>query len=447
MPMGTEWYPNVGAAAAVSAGWTGVDRRVAIIEDCRPADPNLLSGVIETAHTGGCAGWHTISVASVVRSVGSPWGVASYAGILIGNFVDYSGDIFAWANSRVPDVVNFSYGPTAYLVSSGSNYGFLDGGITASDMQHDWWVLRYPYALFTLPAGNMNHGSAIPLSWQHTSNRAYNGVNVGGSDQTGTAARSDDAWISISTWRNHTTTHADRELPEIVAPIYLIDTGSVTNQSGTSVAAPQAAGAIALIRERNPFQLATGNWPEAQKAMLLATADCDIDGVTLSLSDSVDDRDGAGLLNVYRAVVLADPANRVTDTTARVWGFRYGSMYFSSSFVSGVWQQDTHVITDASGRVRIVLTWDATPVCSGGSSPSSCTGETIDADLNLTLFTLGGSQVATSASFDNNYEVITATASPNTEYIARVSMVGTPSAYFTYFGMAWAPYPTGCPNP
>jgi len=429
-PTNTTWHQNVGAHIPNTAGWNGNGRRVAIMEGSQPDSYTNLSGIVATASPSGGTWWHTRWTTGIVREVPSPFGIAPSVGILIANWDGFGpGTVQQWALDNGADVINFSWS-----FNDGSN-----GGLSSTDLYHDWLILQFPYSLFSSTSGNIMD-SAKP----YIQNRSYNALIVGATDTVGTEMRSDDVMASFSSWRNHSTTHGDRELPEIVAPGTCVTAGGVTCENGTSAAAPIVSGAIALVRHRNPFGVAAGNWPEAQKAMLMATADCDRDGVRLDLSDTTDDRDGVGILNVARAVALANPANANFGNTPTVRGFRYGSMNFSTDFTGAVWNVVPKVQTGATGWISIVLTWDATPNC---PTPTTCTGSGPDADLDLTIFNdATGAIVSYSASWDNNYEVLIRHLSPNTAYRLQVSKVSNRTAS-TYYGLAWDVFADGCPDP
>lgn len=310
-----------------------------------------------------------------------------------------------------------------------------------------------------------NYGSSV-AGCHRVGNRGYNGLIVGGSNDHATTTRSDDtAWLEPPTvvipgfldgdgtsWGNPTSPHNDRELPEIVAPARNISImfggGSIQGTNGTSLSTPMVSSAVALLRQLNPFNLAAGNWPEAQKAILMASVDCDVHHGFLSLTDALDDRDGVGELHVVRALSLGDPQNNTTAYGQRkIRGFRYGSMYFPSSFPLGQWQVTPLIKSGAGGILRIVLTWDATPVCSGAPPSIQCTENAPDADLNIALVSADGSVVASSTSFDNNYEVITAEVPPAENYSLVVTQAGMARTAMTYYGLAWDMFSTNCAGP
>jgi Subtilase family len=432
-PLWTTWHPAVKADTANSAGWTGFGRRVAMLEGGQPDNTSELSGILATASPSGYTDSHIRLTTGVVRKTTSPMGIAPSVGILIANWGSFPGpgSTQQWAIDNGADVINFSWS---------FNLGF-NGPPGNHDLYHDWLILRPPYSMFVVAAGN--DGAHADPTRQFVQNRSYNGLVVGASSDANTAARSDDTIAAFSSWMNPSASGTtDRELPEIVAPGVCVDSAGPSGgcQPGTSFATPMVSGAIALLRERNPFNLSSGNWPEAQKAILMATADCDVNGVRLNLTDSTDDRDGVGLLNVNRAITLGDPANANFTGAATTQGFRYGSFSFPGSFSGGNWTTVPRVQTSSSGWISIVLAWDATPTC---PSSSTCTGVGPDADMNLLLL-LGGKTVASSVSFNNNYEVIIAQLSPNTDYDVRVQL-STYQQTSTYYGLAWSTFDAGCP--
>lgn len=286
-----------------------------------------------------------------------------------------------------------------------------------------------------------NKGADPSPALQYIQNRSYNGLIVGGCDDRGTAQRSDDTIWTGSSWRNHSTPNGDRELPEIVASAKGVTAAGVSG-SGTSLAAPAVAGAVAIVNERNP---GLTWWPEVQKAIVMAATDCNVDGPVLDLMDTTDDRDGVGLLNVTRASDLASSSNNRNSTNLPVPnGYMYGTMNFTSDFTSNRWNSSQYLTTGATGSVNIVLAWDATPVC---TSSSSCTRSGSDADLGLLVYeNNSGALVTWSFSFDNNYEVVRRVLTPNTTYRIDVYRSSNVQAS-TYYGLAWSTFASECTGP
>ena len=181
----------------------------------------------------------------------------------------------------------------------------------------------------------------------------------------------------------------------------------------------------------------------------MASSDCSVDGQDLFLHPQIDHRDGAGALNAFRAVDLADMNNHHGSGggpyTSR--GFAYGPMdLHASSWPGGVYVKTYHVRTTATGGLSIVLTWDATPTCSG----ASCTSHGPDADLDLILTdAVTGSLAAFSLSNRNNYEAISRkfVLMPNRDYKLSIHQNGSPHTNLTYFGLAWMEAPANCVGP
>jgi len=189
-------------------------------------------------------------------------------------------------------------------------------------------------------------------------------ITVGAVDDNGTVTPDDDAIASFSS-RGPTADGAAK--PDLVAPgrkmVSLRSPGSALDQlyperqvtatnsatadyfrlSGTSMAAPVVAGAIALLLERNPSLS-----PEQVKHHLRSTA------TQVAAASAADE--GAGMLNVAGAVSAVDPTQdysllRVTDAFAsNMFAYLVGQPF--------VWRDPTfNGGVDSSGIPWTSVTW------------------------------------------------------------------------------------------
>ena len=170
-------------------------------------------------------------------------------------------------------------------------------------------------------------------------------------------------------------------------------------------------GTTALMMRTNG---ALGVWPEAVKAILLATATNNIEGATIW-----SEFDGAGGIN-------ADRANRVAGHSNGTWGAQnYSCGAASQTIVSSVF-------VNKGQRVRVAMAWDTNPTFwnfSYGSRPS--------ADLDMQVIGPLGSGVAGSFSWDNTYEIVDFVAQTTGTHRLRVNKFRcnhTPK----WLGWAWS---------
>ena len=121
-----------------------------------------------------------------------------------------------------------------------------------------------------------------------------------------------------SVFRNPASTHGDRELPEISAN----GTGVSAvghSMSGTSFAAPAAAGVTALLQDVDAVLC---SWPEGCRAILLASAGRNIEDGTWwhDVAADVDASDGAGAVDAETGVWIAQQRRwRDAPATRRGW--------------------------------------------------------------------------------------------------------------------------------
>ncbi|MGH8514066.1 MAG: S8 family serine peptidase, partial [Gammaproteobacteria bacterium] len=307
--VGISEQPRPEPALSVSRRTTGIDgvngrglagsgEKVATVETrggaFNTSNP-YLTGITQQGGAGTCQSEHTAVVTGVIKSTHSTHtGMATGASMWVGG----SCNDFQWeldgAQAAAKDwgatTINNSWGHTAF---QNPNMGTLER------FQDDF--IRDFRTTVTVAAGNTG-GPSCPqgsLGYVLGPAKAYSVIAVGGSNSAGTVRWEDDGIYQCSSYIDPSSTNGDREKPEVVAPAVGITT--TTNSSpwtggpfdGTSLAAPQVAGAATLLQQRNSgFRV----WPEAVKAILMASALTNIEG-----DRRLSEQDGAGQIVANRA--------------------------------------------------------------------------------------------------------------------------------------------------
>lgn len=301
-------------------------------------------------------------------------------------------------------------------------------GLQSDDLLKDWLALRWPYPTIVQAAGNFWLGDddkINPPSDEFVNHKGYNSIAVGNHDDTAAAMSGD------SVFRNPITTHGDRELPEVAANGMGVSAVGET-RSGTSFAAPAAAGVVALLQDVDRVLC---SWPEGCRAILFASAGRNVRDNTWwqDVLSRVDGRDGAGAVDAQSAVAIAQQ-RRWRDAPATRRGWDVGTL---SSAVVGADRIATFRYRIAVPSrlffptVKVALAWDSAVT----SSTDTATASTLTIDLDLLVRDSGGNQVAAAASWDNSYEVVEFSGRPGETYeIVLRRWSGTDSVWY---GVAW----------
>ncbi len=423
-PLSTVYFTSDRAATAQTLS-TGAGRGVCLIEANRPDDTSQLQ-IADTASPSGSTYWHIRMTSGLVRNTGTT-DLAPAASVFIGNWDQYVGTpaaptVHEWCTSKGAGTINFSW-----TFTDGS-----PGGLTGVDMQEDYFAKLWPYPLYVPAAGNKGCNAGFDT----VQNRGHNALVVGGSDDKGTTSFYDDTIYNCSSFRNPTSSHGDRELPYMVAPAVQVDSAGLVTD-GTSLAAPQVAGTVALVEARGS---GFGPWPEMKRAVMLASSYRNVDGAAFTTLPSGDMKDGAGLLDAASAVQLADPANfRYANTAAAMNGYSNAYLNFSTDFTGSVGNPKWNLqALPYGGHLRVAIAWDGSATC--GTSGSACSADTLDADLDLRLVdTTTGAIVCTSSSYDSSWEACDIVPIGGHQYRAELVKYTT-TATSTYLGIAWNVY-------
>lgn len=405
---------------AHALGFTGTGIRVAVWEDGPSVTTNLVfAGRFSTSPP---ASNHARLTNAVVKNTepNKPHGHAPACDLYSANSADVAALRWAVRDQHVT-VVSQSFHRSSE--PSGS-------GLQADDLLKDWLALRWPYPTILQAAGNFwatDPDGISPPSDEFVNHKGFNSLAVGNHDDTASAMSGD------SVFRNPASTHGDRELPELAANGTGVSANSQT-MSGTSFAAPAAAGVTALLQDVNSVLC---SWPEGCRAILLASAGRNVAGGTWwqDVVSRTDASDGAGALDAASGVAIAQ-SRRWRDAPATRRGWDVGTI---SSSVIGSDRLATfryHVQVPALlllPRVKVALAWDS--AVTTASSGDTATASTLTVDLDLLVRDSRGNQVASAASWDNSYEVAEFSATPGETYeivIRRWS--GTDSVWY---GVAW----------
>ena len=200
-------------------------------------------------------------------------------------------DLFS-ANSSDNDALRWAVNDQHCTVISQSFHRNSEpggSGLQSDDLLKDFLALRWPYPTIVQAAGNFFVGDddgIIPIEDEFVNHKGFNSLAIGNHDDTA------GAMSGSSVFRNPTTTHGDRELPELAANGTGVSANG-QNKSGTSFAAPATAGVTALLQDVDGVLC---SWPEGCRAILMASAGRNVRGGTWwnDVVSGVDARDGAG---------------------------------------------------------------------------------------------------------------------------------------------------------
>lgn len=396
-----------------NAGITGSGVPVAQIEvGGRVATANpYLSGVVQDG-TSVCASAssHSTGVAGIIRSThptvrGISPNVTLRAG---GSCGGVSSELQSQSTAAV------DWGARVLNLSWGSNTDLVPG---ANDRFYDDLVINR-FRTVVKSAGNEAGPCGSGTGNVTSPGLAYNVITVGNFDDRNTVGWPDDIMESCSSWKDPTSTHGDREKPEVSAPGANITSTTVASPwtggigSGTSYAAPMVTGVAALMMQRNTSLQV---WPEAVKAILMVSAVHNIEG-----NAGLSEFDGAGGTVANRADAVA----AARSTTGNL-GWDAGAYDCSAPA-----DKDVAVMSLTAGvPTRVAIAWDQNPSYANYASQPS-------ADLDLQIVNASNVVVSSSSSWDNTYEIVNFTPTVSGNYTLRVKKYRcdlTPQ----WLGFAW----------
>ena len=308
------------------------------------------------------------------------------------------------------------------------------GSMSFDDIYKDWLVLQWPYPTICQAAGNYwlgDYDEIDPPESEYVNHKGYNSLGVGNHNDTAGAMSGD------SVFRNPSTSHGDRELPEIAANGTGVTTVGLT-MSGTSMASPAAAGCAALIQSVDGT---LKSWPEGCRAILLAGAKRNVTGQTWwrDVVAHVEASDGSGAVDALEAVNIAKQRrSRNAAATGRGWDI--GTLRSSDIGANGRTTFSYSVKLGSTffspRHVKVALAWDSKitmfPFLFGIDLPIA---STLTVDLDLQVFNSRGVQVGYSGSWDNSYEIAEFEGQPGETYTIKIRRwSGTDSVWY---GIAW----------
>lgn len=402
------------------AGFDGTGIRVAVFEDGPSVTTNLsFAGRFTTSPS---ASNHARLTSAIVKNTeaNKPHGHAPDCDLYSAN--SSSNDALRWAiRDQHCTVVSQSFHRSTEPGGS---------GLQSDDLLKDWLALRWPYPTIAQAAGNFWLGDSdgiSPPEDEFVNHKGFNTLSLGNHDDTASSISGD------SVFRNPTSPHGDRELPELCANGTSVSANGQT-MSGTSFAAPAAAGVTALLQDVDGVLC---SWPEGCRAILMAAAGRNVQGNTWwqDVINRVDGHDGAGAVDAQAGVWIAQQ-RRFRDAPATRRGWDVGTLssnVIGSDRVATFRYRVSVPLLLFSPVVKVALAWDS--AVTTASSGDTATASTLTVDFDLIVRNSNGVQVGSSASWDNSYEVVEFAASRGETYeilIRRWS--GTDSVWY---GIAW----------
>jgi len=329
---------------------------------------------------------------------------------------DYDLDAIRWAAlDRGCTVISQSFHRSAEQTSDELSF---------DDVYKDWLALNWPYPTICEAAGN-------GANTEYVNHKGFNRLAVANHNDAASGMAGD------TVFRNPSSGHGDRELPEIGANGMGVTAVGLTF-GGTSMAAPAVAGATACIQEVSGT---LKSWPEGCRAIQLAAAKLNPSGSTwwTDVSNGVDAQDGSGSLNTLNAVRIAEQ-RKGRNNTAAPRGWDVGTLRSSAigrgdetTFSYRISVPRRPFLTRTT--VKVALAWDSDI---GEFSVFGLTipiSSVLRLDLDLLIYDSAGAVVGYSGSWDNSYEIAEFRARPGETYTIKIRRwSGTDDVWY---GIAW----------
>ncbi len=395
----------VGASTVNGWGITGNGKKIGVVEYggmVSSLNP-YLSGATRDNLYGCSVASHVTGIAGLIRSTHATYkGIAPGTNLWVG---------CGKTDAQVQAMANRANTWGAETVSL-SWYSGSQHSPSAMDKFFDNVMFSYN-DLVTKSAGNRGDGDG----WVTPPGLGYNTLAVGSFDDRNTTVMGDDIMASYSSYVDPLSAHNDREKPEVAAPGSNIMSTTTSSPwvgnigSGTSYAGPMVAGISSLLYQRNSGLTL---WPEATKAIIMATAIRNKEGAT-----RLSEKDGAG--GVW--AVQADYTARNNTAYGRWGGTSYTCARSTNWNIATMYLHSGH-------KARIVIVWDQNPNYTYYASKPS-------ADLDLQIYSPSNTIVAVSNSWDNTYEIAEFTPSVTGTYKIQVDKVRCDLPP-QYIGWAWS---------
>ncbi|NJO14492.1 MAG: S8/S53 family peptidase [Thioploca sp.] len=389
--------------------WEGTDT-ISCVWELGPDD--LTNLVIDDHYTTPWPGSssHARLVTAIIRNVESsaPHGYAPDATIYSGNSYDVAA--LEWCvKNQYATVVNQSFHRSEEQTSD---------ILSEDDILKDYMALDFPYPTIIQAAGNGD-------SDEYVNHKGFNSLTVGNHNDSATAMS------NTSVFRNPSSLNGDRELPELAANGTDVTAVGLTIE-GTSFASPAVAGTVALLQE---VDSTLKTWPEANRAILLASATLNVSGSTwYNDIGSIDAHDGSGALNTEEAVEIAGVRQSQNNSASRR-GWDVG-LLDDSKFddYEPVFSYSVQVPSSGSTHVKVALAWDSKvgldPITSEPNSSELVT------DFDLYIYDEEYNLVGYSGSYDNSYEIAEFDGIADETYTIKIyRFVGEGES--SYYGLAW----------
>ena len=411
-----------GSDVVHSNGEDGSGVKVAVWEDGPASNSNLV--ITGKYKTNPSTSDHSQNVHAIVRNKeqNEPNGHAPGCSLYSAN--DKDRDALTWAvKDKGCTLINQSFHRSSEPGSS---------SLSGDDFYGDYLATRYPYPLIVHAAGNFWNGdpdNINPPSSEYVNHKGYNTISVGNHNDNASALS------SSSVFRNPSSSHGDRELPEICANGVGVTADGIT-MTGTSQASPAVVGVATLIQGTNAT---LKHWPEGCRAILLASATKNIAGNTWwqDVSNGVDAKDGSGAVNAIEGCNIAKN-RRWANAPASRRGWDVG-LLSSSNFREdklSIFDYKISIPRNIFGprKVKVALAWTSKTQKTSFLFWSWYMSE-LKVDLDLVIYDENGAMVGYSGSWDNSYEIAEFTGQPGKTYTIKIRRwSGTDS---TWFGIAW----------